>query len=208
MNVKELTPLVKNVRDNLDNNSYLELKTEVQNCYYDVYHRYKYKLYESGVSRQDSFDDIDFVLLKSIRTFDENRDTKFSTHFTNYSFYHFKRLLSSKDSLKHRYTSSLEYDDYDVLNLEELCTDSDNPEKLTEFSDLRKKIFDIINEVIKNEKQKMCLIEKFFSGDSAKSNLEISKTLNIDAKYVSQLIREGLEKIRERLKFEERVDQL
>lgn len=199
----ELTNLVRDVKQNQDDNSYLRLKEEVQNCYFDVYHRYKYKLFESGVSRQDSFDDLDLVLLKSVNTYDESKNTKFSTHFMNYSFYHFKSLLSSKESARHRFTTSLEYDDYDILNFENMCSDDNNPEQMAEFSDLRKKILTIVEKNLKNKKQKLCVIEKYFSGDAIKSNTEIAEKLGIDRKYVSELVREATKKIKDVLRFEE-----
>lgn len=179
----------------------------VENCYYDVYRRYRYKLHESGVNYKDCVQDVDEVLWKSICTFDESKNTKFSTHFTNYTFYHFKSLVSGKENHKFRLTDPIDYDNHTFLDEIGGIDRSHSPSKVAELRDMKDAIHEIIEKHYKDGTQKKTLLLKYFSSDTVLPNRVVSDKLGIGERQVSRYVKGASKKIKNILEFEEKMSE-
>lgn len=195
--------LISQVQKDADSESYLELKKRYENCYYDIYHKYKFKLYESGFSGSDCISDVDYVLLNSILSYDEDRGAKFSTHFTCRSYYHFKTLVSGKSSERYRFTESIDRENCDFDPADE--SNIFSPIEYANFSSYKDLVKDIIENRIKSEKQKEVISTKYFSFDKVLSVGEVAEKLGMSKRLVHHHLKECITNIKKILQEEKKL---
>jgi len=195
------TDLIENVLLKRDSDSYLILKSKYENCFYDIYHKYRGRLYESGVSPEDSLTDVDFILIKSINDFDPSLNVKFSTFFTGRSIFHFKTLTSGKRSVQYKKTSNLETEIYENFEDESIYSPVDH----ARFSDCLELVSEIIDRDIFSEKKKSILRLKFLSEEGIVPTKDVARRLGLKYGSVSLVIKESMKKIKKILLSEKKL---
>ena len=86
--------LVTKIKDSNCNDSFEKLSSSYDNFYFSVARKYSHALTRMGMSKEEIKFEKDFILYKSIQSFDPNQKTKFSTWFCNCVRYHFLNYLN------------------------------------------------------------------------------------------------------------------
>ena len=201
LNMENEIDLIENVVQKSDSDSFLELKSKYEKCFYNIYHKYKGRLYESGVYPEDALNDVDFVLFKAINDFDDDKGAKFLTFFTNRSLFHFKGLVSNKRSCQTKRTVLLEQEIYENIKDREIFS----PVEYARMSDCREIISEVIDRNIFSEKQKRVLRMKFLSSDEIIPTHDVAKKFGMKYCTVSNIIRGSVKKIKKILIEEKKL---
>ena len=88
--------LVKSVRLTGCSGCFCKIIDMHSNLFYKICNRYIYALQNSGIPKEDVFDNKNFVFFDSISTFDASREVKFSTWLANKSRFFCLNLLNSR----------------------------------------------------------------------------------------------------------------
>ena len=88
--------LVKSVRLTGCSGCFCKILDMHSNLFYKICNRYIHALQNSGIPKEDVFDNKNFVFFDSISTFDASREVKFSTWLANKSRFFCLNLLSSR----------------------------------------------------------------------------------------------------------------
>ena len=92
---KEDLILVKKIKLNNCNDSFLKLSSNYENFYFSIAKKYYTPLVKMGMTKEDINAEKDFILYKAIQSFDAKQKTKFSTWFCNCTRYHFLNFINS-----------------------------------------------------------------------------------------------------------------
>jgi RNA polymerase sigma factor (sigma-70 family) len=87
--------LVKKVKSNNCNDSFIKLSSSYENFYFSIAKKYTPALLKMGMSKDDIKSEQYYILYKAISSFDAKQKTKFSTWFCNCSRYHFLNYINS-----------------------------------------------------------------------------------------------------------------
>jgi len=87
--------LVKKVKSNNCNDSFIKLSSSYANFYFSIAKKYTPALLKMGMSKDDIKSEQYYILYKAISSFDAKQKTKFSTWFCNCSRYHFLNYINS-----------------------------------------------------------------------------------------------------------------
>lgn len=87
--------LVKKIKSKNCNSSFIKLSQGYDNFYFSSVKKYVPVLLKMGMSREEIKTEKDFILYKSILSFDTKQKTKFSTWFCNCVRYHFLNFINS-----------------------------------------------------------------------------------------------------------------
>ena len=142
--------LIKNIRDDSCDDSYLELCRRYENVFYKICHKYTPALRASGVNPEDLYGEKDYILWTCALKFNPGKKTKLSTWIGNYARYiclnsiNSRRLLVNfdnqdiKDFIEDKqFSTGLAEDDrykYDNLNA---CYESVSDARLKEIIKFR-----------------------------------------------------------------------
>lgn len=88
--------LVKSVKLNGCSGCFCKLIEAHSNLFYKICNRYIHALTRCGISKEDVFDNKNFIFLDSVVTFEECKGSKFSTWLANKSRYFCLNLISSR----------------------------------------------------------------------------------------------------------------
>ena len=91
--------LVKRVKEDNCNDSLKELVERHAALCYNVCYRYSSMLISRGVHFDDVLKDRDYIVYKSILSFNETKNTKFSTWLGNFTRYYCLNLINKKNHL-------------------------------------------------------------------------------------------------------------
>jgi restriction endonuclease S subunit len=89
--------LVKKVKSNNCNDSFIKLSSSYENFYFSIAKKYTPALLKMGMNKDDIKSEQYYILYKAISSFDAKQKTKFSTWFCNCSRYHFLNYILSSD---------------------------------------------------------------------------------------------------------------
>ncbi len=89
--------LVKRVKVDGCNDSFKEILNRHQKLFYRICQNYMSILESKGHKRDDVLSDLSFVVFKAVKTYKQNRKTKFSTWLGNCSKYFCLSLINLKD---------------------------------------------------------------------------------------------------------------
>lgn len=92
---KEDLVLVKKIKLNNCNDSFMKLSSNYENFYFSIAKKYYTPLVKMGMTKEDINAEKDFILYKAIQSFDAKQKTKFSTWFCNCTRYHFLNFINS-----------------------------------------------------------------------------------------------------------------
>ena len=92
---KEDLILVKKIKLNNCNDSFMKLSSNYENFYFSIAKKYYTPLVKMGMTKEDINAEKDFILYKAIQSFDAKQKTKFSTWFCNCTRYHFLNFINS-----------------------------------------------------------------------------------------------------------------
>ena len=87
--------LVKKVKSNNCNDSFIKLSSSYENFYFSIAKKYTPALLKMGMNKDDIKSEQYYILYKAISSFDAKQKTKFSTWFCNCSRYHFLNYINS-----------------------------------------------------------------------------------------------------------------
>tara|TARA_Y100001938_G_scaffold22795_2_gene29541 strand:- start:4042 stop:4671 length:630 start_codon:yes stop_codon:yes gene_type:complete len=89
--------LVKRVKVDGCNDSFKEILNRHQKLFYRICQNYMSILESKGHKRDDVLSDLSFVVFKAVKTYKQNKKTKFSTWLGNCSKYYCLSLINLKD---------------------------------------------------------------------------------------------------------------
>jgi len=89
--------LVKKVKSNNCNDSFIKLSSSYENFYFSIAKKYTPALLKMGMNKDDIKSEQYYILYKAISSFDAKQKTKFSTWFCNCSRYHFLNYINSNE---------------------------------------------------------------------------------------------------------------
>ena len=92
---KEDLRIVKKIKSDNCNESFIKLSTSYENFYFSIAKKYTPALLKMGMSKDDIKSEQYFILYKAISSFDAKQKTKFSTWFCNCARYHFLNYINS-----------------------------------------------------------------------------------------------------------------
>jgi len=168
--------LVKKVKSNNCNDSFIKLSSSYENFYFSIAKKYTPALLKMGMSKDDIKSEQYYILYKAISSFDAKQKTKFSTWFCNCSRYHFLNYINSNK--KYVLNEGFGVDVH--LNKDILCTTDKNTDMYDYLSSLLSSFKDSrINEVYRL---------RYFSNTSKPITWnKIAKKLNISTQTAINL---------------------
>ena len=181
--------LIKNVKENLCNDSFEELLSRHSNLYYKICQKYLPTLKQVGVPTDDVFNDIQFVFFKSLNSFNPDKNTKFSTWLGNYARYNCLNYIN--DYKKHNFYEESELDSSGDLSYDPPDCESDAT-------------VNYIYSILKNLKDKR--IVKVYSlryernGDKRATWSEIAREMDISTQTAINLHTRGKKFLKNKLK--------
>lgn len=187
LNKKSDYQLIKEINKNSSSEAYLELKRRNEKCYYNVLSKFCQKV--PALKYDELVEEVDEVLLKSIKSYNVRKKTKFSSWTTNHSRYHVLNTIKNLTELGHFIpTENL---DIDLIN------NTNNKYHFDIRSDLKEHIFKILDNF--KDKRAKTIFEMRFFGDkhdrkwktiSSKLNISTQQTVNIFSAAKKQVYKE------------------
>jgi hypothetical protein len=179
--------LIKKVKKYSDSDAYLELKRRNEKSYYKVCEKYAKKV--PALKYFELVEDVDFLINKSIQTYNPKKKTKFNTWVHNYSRYHILNTIKHLNEVGHFIPT--ENTEIDILN------NNNNKHFLDTNEDLKDHVFQFLKSA--PDKRVIKLFELRFYGDKSQrkwkhiaSELKLScqQVLNIYNKYKELLYKQ------------------
>lgn len=90
--------LIKNIKDNRDNESLKCLINRHSGIFYEMVKRYQYFISQKGHDPKDLYEDKDVVVYQSALSFNEEKNIKFSTWLGNQARYHCLNFLNKNSN--------------------------------------------------------------------------------------------------------------
>ena len=163
--------LVKKVKSNNCNDSFIKLSSSYENFYFSIAKKYTPALLKMGMNKDDIKSEQYYILYKAISSFDAKQKTKFSTWFCNCSRYHFLNYINSNK----KYVLS-EEKTIDFFNNKDILTTDEISEKLG----ITRERVRQIREKISNE-----LINDFSFIKAISKNVDFFYRIDIEANVVN-----------------------
>ena len=131
--------LVRRVKDNGCNDSFVEILSRHEKLYYKICQRYIPVVIAKGLRKDDLLDDRDFVIFRAVLSYKANKKCKFSTWLGNCTKYHCLTFINSN-------SKEVDLED-ETINL--YLTDKSKQDFDTECSlkDERDYVFKILNQL-------------------------------------------------------------
>lgn len=111
--------LINNVKNNQDNESLKCLINRHSGIFCEMVRRYQHFIYQVGYDARDVFEDKNIVIYKSVLSFNEEKNIKFSTWLGNQTRYHCLNFLNKNSKVFPTDNDTLEFlieKNQDLLN--------------------------------------------------------------------------------------------
>ena len=195
LNIEDPT-LIKNIKENNDENSLKILVDRHTPLCHSLYKKYSPPMTASGIYIQDIIDQKDYIVYKSAMSFDPEKKTKFSTWLYNQVRY---QCLNCINENGHYLT--LEADKLNYL-IEK------NAPMPKEYKNINEYIFNIIDSY--SDKRIKKIFKMRYSTDSNKkmSWNKIARKLNISTQTAINLHNKAIELVKNKLKSKNSFDKI
>tara|TARA_Y100000593_G_C4160518_1_gene261791 strand:+ start:82 stop:678 length:597 start_codon:yes stop_codon:yes gene_type:complete len=189
--------LVRNIQENQCDESLKTLISRHTPLCYNILQKFYPVLSKNGFSKDDVFNDKDYLIYKSAMLFKIHKKTKFSTWIGNYTRYHCLNLLNSK---KGQVLISTE--DESVKNLLNKKTEDQN----TEGSNTEEFVSFILNELHDKRVQKIYMMRYFSKDGKKKTWKEIARELGVSSQTVINIHNKAKKILKNKLKSKNNFD--
>jgi len=187
--------LVKRVKKNNCNDSFVQLSESYSNFYYSIAQKYMSVLAKMGMSRDDVKHEKNYVLFKAISSFDDSKNAKFSTWFCNCSKYHFLNFINANKKY--------------VLS-EDKTIDFFNQKQNLVFHDPNHEMYDYINKILSgfsDDRIKQVYSLRYFSGNQKLTTWnKIAKKLNISTQTAINIHEKAKDFLKNKITSKEACD--
>jgi RNA polymerase sigma factor (sigma-70 family) len=189
--------LVENIQNNQCDKSLRVLIDRHTPLCYTILQKFYPMLSKNGFSKDDIFNDKDYLIYKSAMLFKTDKKTKFSTWIGNYTRYHCLNLLNSK---KGQVLISTE--DESVKNLLNIKADdqTSNDSNTEEF------VSYILSELHDKRVQKIYMMRYFSKDGKKKTWKEIAKKLGVSSQTVINIHNKAKRILRNKFKSKNNFD--
>ena len=181
--------LIRRVKNDGDNDSFLELCRRYENAFYKMCHKFSPALVKAGVSPQDIFNEKNIIIFNCIKTFNPKKGSKLSTWICNYARYLCLNSINARKLL--------------------IAVDSDDLRKMIENSgsiedfktaESNKEDYEFLRNIISQIKdERISQIIKMRHLQPQKSEWkEIAKKMNISSQTVINLHERGMKLLRKK----------
>lgn len=189
--------LIKEVKSNNCEDSLKKLISRHSSLCYKIYFKYSSTLSKCGIDFEEALKEKDYVLWKSIQTYDPERKTKFSTWLGNFTRYHCLNLINQK-----KHTISLDIDEIRHCIDKKAAEEATGYEELREFKDF---CMNILSQV-KDKRIKKIFELRYFSGEAKLTWNKISDSLGISIQTAINLHERGRKILRKKVSSENLED--
>ena len=182
--------LIIEVKEGNCSNSFLELSLRHQNLFYKVCQKYASV---AKASFQDLLEDKNFIIYRSILSYDNTRKTKFSTWLGNYTRYYCLNFLNAN-------CKYLTFEDKDIESFVEKFENEINPDKDSEeYSKLFfENCFGILSRL--KDKRIHTVYQKRYSSQKKRTWAAIAEEMRISTQTVINLHNRGKKVLRNKMK--------
>jgi len=189
--------LVRNVKDKACSESLSKLIDKHRPLCFTILAKFLPTLLRKGFSKEDVFQDANFIIFKSAFTFKTTKKTKFSTWIGNYTRYHCLNLINSNkcDSLVSTEDESIK----NILNKTE-CILNNNSGDIEEY-------ISFILEEMQDKRAKDIYLLRYFPKDGKRRTWkQIAKELNISSQTVINIHNKAKFILRSKIKSKNNYD--
>lgn len=193
--------LIDSVKNNKDNNSFIELSNRHSPLCISIYNKYSNSITASGISIEDLKEDKDMIVYKSILSYNPDKNVKFSTWLGNQIRFHCLNSINSDGK-------------YVTMEPEDLTKtiDSYYSSFNEDYSTDRDYIFNILDQ-LKDKRIAEIFRERYFTGSDKMSNdktpwSKIAKKMNLSSQTIINLHNKGAEFLRQKMidnKFSDQI---
>lgn len=189
--------LVKNIKEEKCEKSLLKLIERHTPLCYNILQKFYPILSKAGYSKDDVFNDKDFLVYKSAMTFNHEKNTKYSTWLGNYTRYHCLNLLNSR---KNHSFVSIEEDSIKSI-IEKQSTSDENHTKNA------KDHLSYILDQLKDPRVKKIYMMRYFSDDGRKKTWkEIAEAVGVSSQTVINIHNKSKKILKTKLKSRNNYD--
>lgn len=183
MDYKNLTDiqLIKKIKSKADSDAYLELKQRNEKCYYNTAASYCRKA-PKLLNYKDLVEDVDYIIQKSINSYDARKKTKFSTWLCSQSRFHLLNTLTKKNEL-----GIFSYEDNSTLDL---LNNSFNNHHTDKNEDIKDHVFQVLDS-LGDKRIKEIFKLRYYSSKTEQKWRHISKKLKLSTQQCLNLMAVG-----------------
>lgn len=180
LNKKTDIELIKIIKESGSSEAFLILKERNEKSYYRVCETYVKKV--PLLKYEDLIEDCDYVLNKSIQSFNPDKETKFSSWHTNHSRYHVLNTIKYLNEVG--YFIPVENSQLDFLNNSFNKFHFDNREDLKEY------VFSVLNN-LNDDRIKKIFELRYYSDKQSQKWRNIGKAMNLSTQQCVNLYEKG-----------------
>ena len=193
---KKDNELIIEIKKSGCNDSFKELLSRHSNLYYKICQKYVPTLKQMGVPHQDVFNDLDYVFFKCLNSFDDSKNTKFSTWLGNYARYNCLNYINDYKRHSFREETELEMNISDQLRKSNCVEDTSGVEY----------IYSILSKLKDKRIIKVYKMRYEANGDKKATWSEIANGMSISTQTAINLHSRGKEILRKKLYSKECYD--
>jgi RNA polymerase sigma factor (sigma-70 family) len=189
--------LIRRVKKDGCNDSFLELCRRYENVFYKMCHKFTPALINSGISPTDIFNEKNIIIFNCIKTYDPKRGAKLSTHICNYA-----RFLCLNSITKRKCLISVDTDE-----MREMLDNADSMHGSREKEE-NKETYDFLKNLLSQMKDKRIpqIIEMRHLSPEKKEWKQIAEKMNISSQTVINLHERGMNFLRTKLRSTDFAD--
>jgi RNA polymerase sigma factor (sigma-70 family) len=191
MRISDITLIGRVKRDNCEK-SLKELIVRHSALCYKVFFKYSSLLNSYGIDFNESLKEKDYVLYKSVISYNPQKKAKFSTWLGNFTRYHCLNLINQRKGHTTLEDSELNY------HMEKNSREN-NVFDPKEMMELREFFLNILSQV-KDNRVKRVFDLRYFSGEDKMTWSKVSKTLNISIQTAINLHERGRKILKRKMK--------
>jgi RNA polymerase sigma factor (sigma-70 family) len=181
--------LAENVKnDNCEESLKILISKHTPLCY-NILQKFYPLLSKAGFTKDDVFNDKDYLIYKSAKTFKSNKKTKYSTWLGNYTRYHCLNMLNSKKC------NLISIEEDGIRNLVERQPELQDPNRL---KNTREFVAHILSE-LKDKRVKKIYMMRDFSGEK-KTWKEIAAEIGVSSQTVINIHNKSKKFLKNKLK--------
>lgn len=189
--------LIRKVKNNGCNDSFLEICRRYENAFYKICQKYTPALINAGVCPQDIYDEKNMIILNCVKSFKTSKKTKLSTWICNYARYLCLNSINARKAL-----IAVDNEELTKIVNERSCfTEYKTKKSVTEDLDY---VYNLLNQI--KDKRILKIIELRHLQENKKEWKYIAKKMNISAQTAINLHERGLNLIRKKIKSKEHTD--
>jgi RNA polymerase sigma factor (sigma-70 family) len=197
MNFIQDLDLINKIKTQNDSEALKELESRHSGIYNEMVKKYYHHLVNFGLNPSDIVNDKLFVLYKSVISFDESKNVKFSTWLGNQTRYHCLNTLNKRND-----TISMDEKDITKIIEKKQINNENDILNIKEKSDL---IFYILNKIKDNRISKIFKL-RYFNGKKLTPWNKIGKNLKISTQTAINLHDKGKKLIKNKLTTVDNMD--